>query len=306
DPFRIDLGAGQQVVDAANAVPRAEETEVRAEKNQTASGILMFGRSTAFDRRPAGPASRVLDAFALAERVVRQDDVALAREIRKELLVAGPRFPVHRMSQRPQNRGAAPRLRGDAEIRCHVQTRPALERQLLDAVADPLDDARHLRVQRSALERTSQHLPQLFDDGSLPVENLLAGRDGSDDPAATFARVVGQTHEISLQVVGIVGQTRGVAGELHTRRTRRTGPRRRLRETIDGGPETRRGGKGSRGFEERASRVRHPISSRAHLSPGLQKLVPIPAAPASQARRTRSARLWLVARRFTRARIVWS
>src|SRR6185437_8673363 len=41
DPFRIDLGAGQQVVDAANAVPRAEETEVRAEKNQTASGILM-------------------------------------------------------------------------------------------------------------------------------------------------------------------------------------------------------------------------------------------------------------------------
>ena len=58
DPLGIDLRAGQQVVDPADAVPRAEETEVRAEQDQTPSGVLVFGRSTAGNYRLAGPASR--------------------------------------------------------------------------------------------------------------------------------------------------------------------------------------------------------------------------------------------------------
>src|SRR5215213_11398972 len=94
DPLWIHFGARQQVVDASDAVPGAEQSEVGAEQNETPAGVFMLARTSA-ERGLAGAASRVLDPFPLTERVVGQDDVAFAREIGEELLIAGPRLAVH-------------------------------------------------------------------------------------------------------------------------------------------------------------------------------------------------------------------
>src|SRR6478609_239587 len=89
DPIGIDFRSGQEVVDAADTVPGAEQTEVGAEQNEAASGVLVLARASA-ECRLAGPASRVLDALTLPERIVGKDDVAFAREVREQLLVARP------------------------------------------------------------------------------------------------------------------------------------------------------------------------------------------------------------------------
>src|SRR5262245_35110832 len=166
DPFGIDFGAREQVVDPANAVPDAKQTEVGAEQDQAASGIFMLARPAA-EGRLASAGSRILDAFALPERVVRQDRVSLAREIRKQFLIARPRLAVCRMSERSQDRRMASLRRRQIEIRGDVELRPAFEHDLLDAITAPLDDAGDARVERSRLERSAEHLPDLFGHGSL-------------------------------------------------------------------------------------------------------------------------------------------
>ena len=223
DPIGIDLRARQQVVDPADAVPRAEQAEVRAEQDEAASGVLVLARSAA-ERRLAGPASRILDAFTLPERVVGEDDVALAREIREQLLVARPRLAVHRMPQRAENRRAASRSSRHIEVRRHVESRPALERHLLDSIAGPLDGAGHAGIEGSAIERPSQHLPELRDDVLLPVEDLLPRRDRVDDSFAPFARIVRQADQVSLEIAGIVRQRGDVDAQLHARRACLTAP----------------------------------------------------------------------------------
>ena len=47
DPLGIDFRARQQVVDPADAVPRAEQAEVGAEQNEAASGVFVLARSAA-------------------------------------------------------------------------------------------------------------------------------------------------------------------------------------------------------------------------------------------------------------------
>src|SRR2546428_5290736 len=97
DPLGVHFRARQQEVDSTDAIPDTEQTEVGAQQNQAASGIFMLARSASADRRLAGAAAWVLDAFALSERVVREDHVALARQIREQLLVARPSLAVRRM-----------------------------------------------------------------------------------------------------------------------------------------------------------------------------------------------------------------
>ena len=50
DALRIDFRARQQVVDPADAVPRAEQAEVRAEQDQPAAGVLVLAGSAPFDQ----------------------------------------------------------------------------------------------------------------------------------------------------------------------------------------------------------------------------------------------------------------
>src|SRR5439155_20531616 len=132
--------------------------------------VLMFARASA-QRRLARTASRVLDAFTLSERVVREDDVAFARQVREQLLIAWPGLAIHRVTERGKNRRAASPSSRHIEVRRNVESRPTLERHFLDAIARTLDDARHARIESSAIERSSQHLPELCNHHLLPVEN---------------------------------------------------------------------------------------------------------------------------------------
>src|SRR5882672_6799436 len=102
----------------------------------------MFARASA-QRRLARTASRVLDAFTLPERVVREDDVAFARQVREQLLVAWPGLAIRRVTQRGKNRRAASRSRRHIDVRRDVESRPAFERHVLDSITGPLDDAGH-------------------------------------------------------------------------------------------------------------------------------------------------------------------
>ena len=68
----IDLGPGHEIVEPANAVPRAIQPEVRAKKNEAAPGVLVLGGAAAAERGQPRSGSRILDALALSERVVGQ------------------------------------------------------------------------------------------------------------------------------------------------------------------------------------------------------------------------------------------
>ena len=94
DPLGVDFGPRQQVVDPADAVPRAEQAEVGAEEDQATPGVLVLARSAVGDRGLAGAVARVLDAFPLAERVVRKNHIAFAGQVGEQLLVARPGLAV--------------------------------------------------------------------------------------------------------------------------------------------------------------------------------------------------------------------
>src|SRR5438093_10058660 len=149
----------------------------------------MLARASA-QHRLARTASRVLDAFTLPERVVREDDVAFARQVREQLLIAWPGLAIHRVTQRRKNRGAASRSSWHIEVRRDVESRPTLERHFLDTIARPLDDARHAHIEGSAIERSSQHLPELRSHHLLPVEDFLPRGDRVDHTRAPLARIV--------------------------------------------------------------------------------------------------------------------
>src|SRR5262249_343976 len=146
-----------------NAVPRAEQAEVGAEEDQAPSRVFVLARAASRDRRLPGTRPWVLDALPLTEGVVGEHDVPLAREIRKEFLIARPRFAVHGMPERSQDRRPAPGGSRYIEIRRDIEARAALECQLLDAVPGPLDRAGHLRIEGRSLERPSKHLPERLD-----------------------------------------------------------------------------------------------------------------------------------------------
>ena len=220
DPLRIDFRARQQVIDPADAVPGAEQTEVGAEQNEAASSVLVLASSAAADRRLAGPGSRVLNAFTLPERVVREDDVAFARKVREQLLIARPSLAIHRMAERPKNRWVTSCSRRHIEIHGDVESRPALKCQFLDSIARPLDDPRHARVEGRALEGSPEHLPELRDHHLLPVENLLPRGDRVDDSLPSPARIVCEADEVSLEIAGIIRERRAVDVQFHTRRPR--------------------------------------------------------------------------------------
>src|SRR5207249_1648694 len=127
----IDVRARQQVVDPADAVPRAEQAEVGTQQDEPASSVLVLARSSA-QQRLARTAARVLDAFTLPERVVREDDVAFARQVREQLLIAWPGLAIHRVTQRRKNPWAASCSSRHIEVRRDVESRPTLERHFLD------------------------------------------------------------------------------------------------------------------------------------------------------------------------------
>ena len=268
DPFGIDFRAREQVVDSADAVPGAKEAEVRAEQDEAAPRVLVLGGSSAADRRLAGARSRILDALALSERVVGEHHVAFARQVREQLLVAGPRLAIRRMSERSENRRTPPGPDRHVEIRRDVQARPALEHQLLDAIARPLEDAGHARVERRSLERAAEHLPELRDDGGLPIDNLLTRRDRVDDVLAPFARLVREAYEISLEIVGIIGQRRAVGVQRHTRCGRRTTWRLTLTRVTGTALEARRPDNKRCAPDKPAARALHDVSFRPHFSSG--------------------------------------
>src|SRR5437879_13279685 len=117
----------------------------------------MFARSSA-QRRLARTASRVLDAFTLPERVVREDDVAFARQVREQPLIAWPGLAIHRVTQRGKNRRTASRSSRHIEVRRDVEPRPAIESDFLDSITGPLDGASHESIDWNAIVGASQHL----------------------------------------------------------------------------------------------------------------------------------------------------
>src|SRR5262245_27737 len=116
---------------------------------KAASGIFMLARSATADRRLAGAAAWVLNALPLPEWVVREDHVTFARQIREQLLVARPRLAVRGVAEWRENRRVAARTFGQIEVCGDVESRPAFERQLLDAITGSLDHAHDAWIERS-------------------------------------------------------------------------------------------------------------------------------------------------------------
>jgi len=172
------------------------------------------------------------------------------------------------MSKRSENRRTPPGADRYVEIRCDVQARPALERQLLDAIARSLEDSCHARVERRSLERAAEHLPELCDDGGLPIDNLLTRRDRVDDVLAPLARLVCQAYEIPLEISGIIGQRRAVGVQRHTRCGRRTMWRLTLTRVTGTAMEARRPNNKPCAPDKLAARALHNVSLRSHISPG--------------------------------------
>src|SRR5262245_42180204 len=188
DPLRVGFGAREQAVDSADAIPHTEQTEVGAEQNQAASGIFMFARSATADRRLAGAAARVLNALALPEWVVGQDHVTFACQIREQLLVARPRLAVRGVAEWRENRRVAARTGGEIEVRGDVESRPAFERQLLDAITGSLHHAHDAWIERSALQRPADHLPHLLSDDLLALLDSLRCGNRVDHASASLPR----------------------------------------------------------------------------------------------------------------------
>ena len=257
DPFGIDFCARQQEVDPADAVPHAEQTEVGAEQNKTASGILVLARSATADRRPAGVCSWVLDALALSKRVVGQDHVTLARQIREQLLIAWPRLAVRRMAEWPEDRRMASSRGRQIEVRGDVESWPAFEGQLLDAIAGSVKGARDARIEGRPLQRSAEHLPDLFGDEFCSVRDSLRRGNRVDRLLAPRARVARESDEVSLEIVRVIRQRGIVDPQIHARGAReaicRCGP--------SGAPGARRRDDGSGGLEEVAARAVHRVGA---------------------------------------------
>jgi len=83
DPLWVHFRASEQVIDSADAVPDPKEAEVRAQQDEAAPSVLVFGGSSTDNRTLAGARPRIFDALALSERVVCEHHVTLAGQIRE-------------------------------------------------------------------------------------------------------------------------------------------------------------------------------------------------------------------------------
>src|SRR5262249_11133709 len=169
---------------------------------------------TTGERRLTSAVSRILDAFALSERVVREHDVTLAREIREQLLVARPRLAGRRMPERGQNRGMTPLRRRQIEVRSAIQPRPAFERELLDAIAGSIDTPGDTRIERRPLQRAAEHLPPLLGHAPLALLDGLRRGDRVDLLLPPLPRFVCDAHEIPLEIVRVIGERRILDAEV--------------------------------------------------------------------------------------------
>ena len=159
----VDLLAGDQVIERADAVPRAPRAEALVDQDLLDAGVVVLAG--------AGPAQRlpvrvhVLHPLALADRVEDQDDVAQPRQALAEGLIRLDRLAVRRMPARADHarQREASSLR-DVEIRRHQEPRPALEEDVLDLVGIALDDFRHARVERRLLGERPERLTDLSAD----------------------------------------------------------------------------------------------------------------------------------------------
>jgi hypothetical protein len=152
------------------------------------------------------------------------------------------------------------------EVRGDVESRPALERQLLDAIAGPLDDARHARVERISLERSAEHPPDFLDHRFLPVQDFLPLGNRIDRLLASITRVVRDADQVLFEIVGIIGQRDVVDAQLHARRAGEAVYWRGRPGTTDRSADTRHSDGSSGGLEEGAARVPHMVC-RAILVP---------------------------------------
>ena len=236
DARGVDLGTRLQVVDCAHAVPS-----------------LDAGRGIAARVPPvhAEPARAVVHALELAEldRIDREADVAVAREPRAVVLVAGlvaeAQLPVlnHRVSAGVEDGGSLlpAEVARHPEVGGDVEARQRLEMKLLDRELGVLDAAGHDRLQVRAFRqrREPEHLQQLLAVGGaagLPVvERADLGERGLGEPGRLRAEVVGE-HE-----VGRTGRGGGRGG--------RTQPRCGEKQGGDGCGETAGGFHAGRGLK---------------------------------------------------------
>src|SRR5262245_40064452 len=105
------------------------------------------------------------------------------------------------MTERSQDCRSPSAGRRHIEVRDHVEPRPALESDVLDAIALALDDSRDSRIQRCPLERAAQHRPELLHELLLAVAQLLSIGYRAYCLSPPFPRLVGEPYQISLEVV---------------------------------------------------------------------------------------------------------
>ena len=105
----------------------------------------------------------ILDAFALADGVVNQDDVALPGESLGEGLVQIYHFSGGRVAARPDNAGQWERpALGDVQVSGDKKTGPALENNVLYLVRVPLDYTCNARLERRLFRPGPEALLDLF------------------------------------------------------------------------------------------------------------------------------------------------
>ncbi len=138
----------QQVVDGAHAVPHHVPHEARpGDRREVAEDRVLAADEVV----AAAPARLVpeLAALALADGVPAEDDVPAAREAGRDLLVGGVGLADRRVAAREEHRGLAPRGGvGQVHEGGHVDSRQALEDELVDPIAVHRDRPRDAGVER--------------------------------------------------------------------------------------------------------------------------------------------------------------
>ena len=157
DVALVDLLAGHQIIERADAVPRAPRAEEFVDQELLVARVIVLGG--------AGPAPRlpvrihVLHALALADRVEDQHDIAETREPLAERLIRVVALPLAEWPHEPTTPGQRePPSLGNVEVRRHQESRAALENHVLDLVGIALDDFRDARVERRLLGERPERL----------------------------------------------------------------------------------------------------------------------------------------------------
>ncbi len=159
----VHFVARHQVVEGANAVPRAPRAEALVNEHLLNASVVVLGGSRPARRLPVRV--HVLHPLALADGIEDQHDVAEPRQSLAEGLIGLDRLAVRRVpARRDDSRERESSSLGNVEIRRDEEPRTAFEEDVLDLVGVPFDDLGHSWIERSLLRQRAERFADFVPD----------------------------------------------------------------------------------------------------------------------------------------------